>query len=141
MATVDDLIQGQIDLLDEAIEKVERRLEKYDVLREKRDRLRSARRALTGGTRLTGAGTVRIRQEDIVEWLRSHPGSTLSEISDSVGGTSTQVSSHLNRGRNERFLNHDRRWWVRDPKNGLNDVEDIKAAISRTDIEEEDMDD
>ena len=135
-----DLIQQQIEGIDENIATIERSLKKYDQLKVERDKLRAARRALTGGSRLTGGGGNQIRQEDIVGWLNDHPGSSLTQITDAVGGTSTQISSHLSRGKNERFLNSQGLWWVRDPKNGLNTVEDVEKLMRKMTKEENEDD-
>jgi phosphomevalonate kinase len=132
-----DTIQEAVDAIDDRIEAIEAKMQKYDRLKEEREKLRAARRALMGGNRLTGAGGNRIRQEDILEFLRKQPGSKVSEIAEGVGGTISQISSHLTRGKDERFLNHDQRWWVRDPKNGLNTAKDVKKLTRENEEEDE----
>jgi len=124
--TPDEIIQEQVDNIDEAIETLNKRLEKYDKIKAKRDQLVAARRALLGGSRLTGSGNGRLRQEDVVEFLKEHPGSGPTEIAEGVHSNYTTVASHLYRGKNERFLNKDGKWYVRDPKNGINTEEDIE---------------
>lgn len=121
-----DPIKKTIRDIDKQIDELEAELEPYYAIKAKIDALRAARRALTGGNKLTGEGGNRIRQQDVVEYFRNNPGSNTTEAAKALGATYSQVSSHLTRGKNERFLNKDGRWWVRDPKNGLNTVDDIE---------------
>lgn len=126
LAKVEAAVQEQVELVDEKIGELEQMLRPYERIKEEIDKLRSARRALLGGTRTTGGGGSKIRQEDIVEFLSSNPGSSPAKIAEALGTSQPTISSHLYRGKDERFLTRDKRWWLRDPKNGINSVEDIK---------------
>ena len=121
----DALIQEQVDQIDEAIERIEARMAPYEKLATRRDQLRAARRALLGGTRSTGAGSVRLRQEDIVEFLKKNPGSPVSAIASHFSVAAPTVSSHLYRGRDERFLKKNDNWYLRDPEAGMDTEDDV----------------
>lgn len=138
LAEVEESKQELLESIEEKIELVEERMKPYEALNQKKQELVAARRALLGGSRLTGAGSgARIRQEDVVDWLRKNEGGHGSqEIADGINGSEPSVRAHLNRGKDERFLKKDSKWYLRDPKNGINTVEDIDAED-----EEEDEDD
>lgn len=126
LAKADAIIEEQIEVLDEQLAVVEEMLRPYEKIKERADRLRAARRALLGGSRLTGGGNTKVRQEDVVNFLKEHPGSAPGQIAEKFGVTQPTISSHLYRGKDERFLTKDGRWWNRDPKNGLNTADDIE---------------
>lgn len=125
---VHEVINGEKGI-EEGLEELNERLESTEPLVEARNRLSSARRALLGGGRLTGGGGSRLRQEDVVEALKAMPGSGPSELLKHpalAGATNESLRSMLSRGKGERFLNKDGKWWLRDPKNGIDTVEDIE---------------
>lgn len=127
-AVADDMIKSQLDQIDEAIESLDEKLRRYDTIKEKRDRLMAARRALLGGTRTTGAGTTKVRQEDIVDYMKEkdNKGVTPSQLAERFGVTQPTISSHLYRGKDERFLSKNGLWYLRDPKSGLKTADDIE---------------
>jgi DNA-binding CsgD family transcriptional regulator len=127
-------VKQRVEDLDEDIQELESLLIPYDRIKEEINKLRAARRALMGGNRVTGSGGTRVRQEDVVEYLRENPGSSAGEIAKGLGTDQPVVSSHLNRGKNERFLMKDKRWWLRSPKDGIKTVDDLD------DVEEKDDD-
>jgi hypothetical protein len=126
------------EALTEELERLEALLRKYEPLVQQRNATRAALRAITGGTRTTGEGTNQLRQQDLVMYLSENPGSTTREIADGVGESDkiNKVSNALARGRGERFLKHDNRWWNRDPKSGLNTEEDLPPQESEDDDED-----
>lgn len=124
-AFADSIVEEQVDSIDEALERINGRLKPYEKLIEKRNALMAARRALLGGNRSTGAGGTRLQQEDVVRFLLENPGSTPTQVAEHFSVPYSTVAGHLYRGKNERFLGRNRQWWVRDPENGLNSVEDI----------------
>lgn len=124
--SVKSAVDGILEEIDSEIENINKKLRPYDALIEKRNELTAARRALLGGSKLTGgSGGTQVRQEDIVRFLNENPGSSPSEIATHFNVNAPLISSHLSRGKNERFLTVDKKWWVRDPKNGLNTADDI----------------
>jgi hypothetical protein len=125
VAQVDKIIEEQVEAIDEELEKVQRMMRPWEKLKDREGRLRAARRALLGGSRSTGEGGSNLRQEDIVGYLRENPGSVPAQIAQHFGVTQPTVSSHLYRGKNERFLSKDGHWYLRDPKSGINTVEDL----------------
>jgi Fic family protein len=123
---VDESKARLLEALDEEITQVEAKLRKYEPLIEHKKSLESSKRSLLGGARLTsGNNGMRMRQEDIVAFLEDNPGSTGKEIADNFGAPYSTISSHLYRGRNERFLEKDKRWFNRDPEAGVNTVDDL----------------
>lgn len=120
------IVQTQVEQIDDEITKLEKYLRPYEKIKAEIDKLRSARRALLGGSKQTGAGSTKLRQQDIVEFLEQNPGASPGQIAEAHGVTQSTVSSHLYRGKGERFLTKDQRWWNRDPKNGINTADDIE---------------
>jgi predicted DNA-binding protein YlxM (UPF0122 family) len=133
----DEAIQEQVEQLDAAIEKINERLAPYEKLNAKKEQFQRARNALLGGSRLTGGGTTRMSQEMVRDYLRENPGETIEEVAEGMNANRDAIRGHLYRGNNERFLTKDKHWWVRDPKNGINDVDDLPDP----DDENEDEDD
>lgn len=118
-------VQERVDQIDDDITELETLLGPYEKIKAEIDKLRSARRALLGGSRMTGEGGSKIRQQDIVEWLTEHPGSTPGDIAKALGTRGPTVSAHLSRRKGERFLTKNGKWWNRDPKAGINTPDDI----------------
>lgn len=126
LAKAEGIVQSQLEMIDDNITELEKMLTPYEKIKAEIDKLRSARRALLGGNRLTGGGGSRIRQEDVVEYLAQNPGSAPSDIAEALGTTQPVISSHLQRGKDERFLTKNKKWWLRDPKEGLKTADDIE---------------
>jgi DNA-binding transcriptional ArsR family regulator len=120
------LLDEQVALVDEQLEDLEKRLAPYKKHLEVKQQLLAARRALLGhGPRTTGGTTERLQLADIVDYATNHPGTTPGQMAEHFGVSQSTVSSHLYRNK-DRFLNKQGRYWVRDPKAGLNLVEDIE---------------
>lgn len=127
LAKAEAAVTESVERIDEQITELEAYLVPYDRIKGEIDKLRRARSALLGGSRLTGSGTTKIRQQDIVNYLSEHPGSTPGMIAEALHSKQNTISSALYRGKDERFITDgDSRWWVRDPKNGINTIEDIE---------------
>jgi DNA-directed RNA polymerase specialized sigma24 family protein len=126
LAEADNIIEEQIEVINEQLEKVQRMMRPYEQLKDRENRLRAARRALLGGSSVTREGNSQIRKEDIVEILKETPGMAPGQIAQHLGVPQTTVSSHLYRGKDARFLSKDGRWYLRDPKAGINTSDDIE---------------
>lgn len=123
---VEDRIDQRVQEIDEDIAEFEGLLKPYERIKEEIDKLKRSRSALLGGSKLTGAGTTKIRQADIVDWLNENPGATPGMIAEALNSKQNTISSALYRGKDERFLTDgDSHWWVRDPKNGINTIDDV----------------
>lgn len=122
----DEAVEDLLEQTDAKIDELEKLLVPYEKIKERIDKLKASRRALLGGSRLTGEGNSRVRQEDIVEYLDENPGSSTSTIATALKVPQTTISSHLYRGKNERFLTKNKKWWNRDPANGLTTADDIE---------------
>jgi hypothetical protein len=120
-----DLIDEQVNMIDEQLEEIEKRIAPYKKHLEVKQQLLSARRALLGhGPRTTGGTSERLHLGDIIDYLTNNPGSAPGSMAEHFSVTQNTVSSHLYRNK-DRFISKDGRYWVRDPKAGLNVVEDI----------------
>lgn len=123
----EELIDDQLARLNKVITRLEAMLEPYDQIKERLERAKRARSALLGGSHSTGGGTTRVRREDIRDFLIENPGANPGMIAEALGSTQNNISTHLHRGKDERFLTDGHsHWWVRDPKNGINTYQDIK---------------
>lgn len=120
-----DLIDEQVTNIDEMLEQIERRMKPYAELNAKKQQLLSARRALLGGNSTTGAGGTRVTLDDVVDFIKGKPGSAPNEVAERFGVSQTTIGSHLYRNK-DRFVKKDGRYWVRDPKNGINTEADIE---------------
>ena len=126
LAKAEAIVQTQVEMIDDHLTDLEKMLRPYNRIKEEIDKLRAARRALLGGSRITGGGGNKVRQEDVIEYLEKHPGSLPMSIAEALGSTQPVISSHLYRGRDERFISKDKRWWLRNPKEGLDTADDIE---------------
>lgn len=127
LAKADQIIEEQTEAIDQQLAVLDKMLEPYDRIKERRERLRKARSALLGGTGTTGAGTTKVRREDVRDFLIENPGATPGQLAEALHTTQTNISSHLHRGRDERFITDgESHWWIRDPKNGILTYDDIK---------------
>lgn len=121
----EEVVEQQVAAVDEALEGVQKRLKKYEKLIDAKNKLLAARRALLGGNRTTGEGGTRMTLDDVLGYLKEHPGSVPSAVAERFGVPQTTVSSHLYRNK-DRFIKKDGRYWARDPEAGLNDADDIE---------------
>jgi hypothetical protein len=108
-------VRGVVAGIEQELERVNRQLEGYDELLAERRRLLAARAALTGGGEQPGGGVGRrrISQEDVAAWLASNPDSWPAEIARGLGVPVTNVSAHLHRGKETRFLRGGSGWRLR----------------------------
>lgn len=98
----------------------------YQKLADAKTQLLAARRALLGhGPRMTGGTTTKLTLDDVLGYLKEHPGSAPGQIAQRFGVAQTTVSSHLYRNK-DRFIANEGRYWARDPKAGINTVDDIE---------------
>lgn len=124
----DSLIESALDEIDEAIAQIDLRIAKVQPLIDKKTQLVAARRALVGGTnRLTGgvSGT-RLRQEDVVAAMELHKGYSVPALAQLLNAGAEQVRGHLNRGRDERFIQFEGHWYLRDPEQGISSADDLE---------------
>jgi hypothetical protein len=106
-------VRGVLAGIEDELELVNKKLAGYDKLLAERGRLLAARAALTG-ERVEGAsGKRRISQEEVAAYLAEHPDSWPAEIAGALGVPVTNVSAHLHRGRETRFLRGGSGWRVR----------------------------
>jgi len=119
-------VEESVEMIDEQLADLEKLLRPYERIKEEIDKLRAARRALLGGSKMTGSGGSKVRQEDVVGFLKENPGSPPGIIAQALGVPQPTVSSHLYRGKDERFLSKNGNWYLRDPKSGINTVDDIE---------------
>jgi len=77
------------------------------------------------GPRTTGGTTTRLTLDDLVDFVGQNPGQSPGQTAEHFGVSQATVSSHFYRNK-DRFINKDGRYWVRDPKAGLDTAEDIE---------------
>lgn len=130
--SLEDVIEGHTDdvleIIEDKIEAYNKKLRPYDKLKAERDKLVRARSALMGGNKLTGGGTTQVQQSDIVRVLEEQAGDGLtpSEIAEKLSVAQPTISSHLYRGRDERFIKKNNKWYLREPEDGVNNEDDIE---------------
>lgn len=121
-----DLIDEQVAQIDEQIEQIERRMAPYQKLHDAKTQLLSARRALLGhGPRNTGGSTTSVTVDDLAQYVKDNPGLSPGQIAEHFGTKQATISSHFYRNK-QRFIAKEGRYWLRDPKNGMNSAEDIE---------------
>jgi DNA-directed RNA polymerase specialized sigma24 family protein len=105
-------VRGVVAEIDGELERVDRQLKDYEELLSERRRLLAARAALTGEREATlGApGKRRISQDEVAAYLAAHPDSWPAEIARALGVPVTNVSGHLHRGKETRFLRGGSGW-------------------------------
>ena len=102
--------------IDERLAALDMELATHDALVEERARLAAARAALTGERPPAAPRDARGRRlggEEIVEYLRTHPGSKAGEIARAFEVPLTNVSQHLYRGKHGRFEARGDGWHLR----------------------------
>jgi DNA-binding transcriptional ArsR family regulator len=108
--------------IDERLAVLESELVGHRGLVDERARLLAARASLTGESRAgTSSGARRLSQDEIAEFLRSHPGSRAGEIARALDVPLANVSQHLYRGKQGRFEARGPAWHLRegsDPRRG-----------------------
>jgi len=104
-------VRGVLSEIDKELERLNRQLGAYEELVAERQRLLSARAALTGEGETNRKR--RISQDDVADYLATHPGSWPAEIAKSLGVPVTTVSAHLHRGKDTRFFRGGSGWSLR----------------------------
>jgi hypothetical protein len=95
--------------IDQELRSLERR---EKALAAERERLLSARAALTGRAGAGPSRGRRISQDDVAAYLSEHPGSWPAHIADALAVPVTNVSTHLYRGKRDRFERRADGWHV-----------------------------
>src|ERR1700740_1807611 len=95
--------------IDQELRSLQRR---EKALAAERERLLSARAALVGRAGAGPSRGRRITQEDGAAYLSAHPGSWAGQIADALDVPVTNVSTHLYRGKHERFERRADGWHV-----------------------------
>lgn len=105
-------VRGVLHGIDTELERVNRELSGYDDLLAQRSRLLAARAALTGAqARASGkSGRRRVSQDEVAAYLDDHPDSRPAQIAAALGVPVTNVSAHLSRGKDTRFLRGGSGW-------------------------------
>jgi hypothetical protein len=95
--------------IDQELRSLQRR---EKALAAERERLLSARAALTGRAGAGPSRGRRISQDDVAAYLSEHPGSWPAQIADALDVPVTNVSTHLYRGKRDRFERGADGWYV-----------------------------
>ena len=90
------------------------RLHRYEkAVAHERTLLLSARAALTGEAGAESSRRRRVSREEVAAYLKEHPGSWPAQIAESLQVPTTNVSTHLYRGRHTRYERRDDGWHLR----------------------------
>lgn len=106
MGAVASALRG-IDAELERLDELERAAARERVL------LVAARDALLGEAAGRHTRRRRVAREEITAYLVEHPGSWPAEIAEALDAPSTNVSTHLYRGRDTRYERREDGWYVR----------------------------
>jgi hypothetical protein len=108
-------VRGVLAGIEDELARVEGKLAGYDDLLVERRRLLAARAALTGerGETIGVSEKRRISQDEVAAYLAEHPDSWPGEIARALGVPVTNVSAHLHRGKDTRFLRAGSGWQLR----------------------------
>jgi DNA-directed RNA polymerase specialized sigma24 family protein len=98
-----------LSAVERELARVERELAGYEELVRSRERLLAARAALVGGARAPR----RVSQDEVADYLAANPDSRPAAIAEALGVPVTNVSAHLYRGRESRFIRGERGWRLR----------------------------
>jgi hypothetical protein len=99
--------RGVLREIDQQLNRLER---EERALGRERERLLAARVALTGRAAAGPARGKRISQDDIAAFLAEHPGSLPAQIAGALGVPVTNVSTHLYRAKDGRFVRREDGW-------------------------------
>ncbi len=103
-------VVGEIDA---RLAELDRELDSVRELMAERRRLVQARRAITGEASAAGSLLRRITQDEVVGYLREHPGVRASAIAKELGVPLTNISQHLHRGKDTLFERRSDGWHLR----------------------------
>jgi hypothetical protein len=101
--------RGVVREMDQELRSLQRR---EQALAAERERLLSARAALTGRAGAGPSRGRRVSQDDVAAYLSEHPGSWPAEIAGALDVPVTNVSTHLYRGKRDRFERRADGWHV-----------------------------
>jgi hypothetical protein len=105
---------GVVSQIDQRLSELDRELESMTGLMAERRRLLAARQTLTGERVSSGPDLVRrVSQDQVAEYLATHPGSRAGAIAGALGVPLTNISQHLHRGRETRFERRSDGWHLR----------------------------
>lgn len=105
--------RGVIHQIDQQLKLIQDRLADHDRLLAERDRLLAARYALTGEAPTGKSSAARVSQDDIAAYLQEHPGALPAQIAKHLDVPVTNISQHLYRGKDTRFIRRADGWHLR----------------------------
>ena len=101
--------------IDARLTELERELGPYRALVDERTRLLAARAAMTGERAVRApSGARRVGREEVVAYLREHPGVRAKQIAEALDVPLGTVSQHLYRGKRDIFDARKDGWYLRD---------------------------
>jgi hypothetical protein len=106
---VDGSARSVVREIDQAL----KRLEKWQKAAASEQQLLLAARAVLVAPGGRSRGRRRVSQEDIASYVADHPGSSPAQIADALDAPATNVSTHLYRGRDTRFVRRGDGWHLR----------------------------
>jgi hypothetical protein len=107
--------RGVVAQIDRRLSEIERELSSMSVLLAEQRSLLHARRTITGKEHPSPPGRLirRLTQEEVVGYLKAHPGARATQIARALGVPLMTVSGHLHRGKDTRFIRKADGWHVR----------------------------
>lgn len=129
---VDEFVEKLLEDIDEQITRIDnsKAMKAAAKLIDQKNKLMATRRALLGGNKMTGGSSPRITQSDVVKWFEDnsdYDGATPKDLAENLHTTEAVIRGHLSRGKDERFLKKNDRWYLRDPEAGINSADDIEG--------------
>jgi hypothetical protein len=108
-------VRGVLAGIEDELEHVEKKLAAYEGLLAERRSLLAARAALNGerAAQIGVSGKRRISQDEVAAYLAENPDSWPAQIAEALGVPVTNVSGHLHRGKDTRFLRGGSGWRLR----------------------------
>lgn len=131
---IESFVSEMLESIDEQIKSIDNSkvVQAAEKLLAKKTTLMAARRALLGGNSMTGGSSgTRITREDVVGAMQSQEkalGITAflpMSLAETLHTTEAVIRGHLNRGKNERFLQLNKYWYLRDPEKGIDTIADL----------------
>jgi DNA-directed RNA polymerase specialized sigma24 family protein len=104
-------VRSAMRQIDQELKRVDDGLSGYEQLLRERQRLLAARSALSGEK--PPAARARTSQDEVAAYLTDHPGSWPAEIAAALRVPVTNVSQHLYRAKETRFMRRQDGWHVR----------------------------
>jgi hypothetical protein len=105
-------VRGVLAGIEDELARVEKQLSAYEPLLAERRRLLAARAALNGEreAQIGASGKRRVSQDEVAAYLAEHPDSWPAQIAEAFGVPVTNISGHLHRGKDTRFLRGGSGW-------------------------------